>query len=287
MPQVPKKTSDSFILPKGTRERYIIPGTLADDPLKKYGILMAGLSELHPPYHIIKKNPTYHHIVYSMAGKAAYQNPNENGIFKSGCFWITPTKFDHSYWAKGDWNTMWFLVEDNEYWWFLHKWSGGQKHSIWKSHLLEVMEGYYAESMRQGKDSIGAAFHFGHLIYIFLSRDIKGEEDLRTKKTHNKLDRLWQEVNSKLQHRWTIDELARNINASASHLHRLVSMYNNTSPMGMVTILRMKRAKELLLHTNYPIKLISELTGYRTPYSFSKAFKRYAGVSPGSIRQKE
>ncbi len=282
-----KNMSESFILPKGIRERYLLPGTGKDDPFTKYGIHIAGLSEVHPPYRIIKKNPRYHHIVYSLSGKAEYKTAYEMETFKPGCFWAAPPKLHHSYWAEEKWHSMWFILDDNEYWWFLHKWPGGQKHSIWKSRLLEAMEGYLVESMRTGKDAQKAACHLGHLIFIYLSRDILGEEDQGTKSFHYTLEKLWQEVNSKLQYRWTVDELAKTINVSKSHFHRLVLTYYQLSPIGMLTEMRMKRAKELLLHTDYPIKLISELTGYNNPYSFSKAFKRQTGISPGGIRQRK
>ena len=277
--------SDAFILPKGIRERYLVPRNRPDDPLRSAGIQFATLSEVHPPYQIMKNNPPYHHIIYSIAGKARYKTEIDQGVFQSGYFWVTPANIHHFIRAEDEWNFLGFIIEDNAMWRFLHEWPGGQRYSVWMSRLLETMEGYVAEAMRSEDDAKKALHSYANLIGIYLLRDIKREEDLKSKNTFNKVDKLWQEVNSKLQHPWTVKDLAETIHVSSSHLHRLVASQNKSSPLGMVTHLRMKRAKELLLHTNYPIKLISELTGYQTPYSFSKAFKRNIGVSPGTLRQ--
>lgn len=285
MSETLENMSEAFILPKGIRERYLIPRNQPDDPLRSAGIQFATLSEVHPPYQVLKKSPQYHHIIFSIAGKARYKTPIDAGVFQSGYFWVTPANHHYFIKAEDEWNFLGFIIDDNAAWQFLHEWPGGQQYSFWMSRLLETMEGYVAEAMRSEEDAKKAVHYYANLIGIYLLRDIKGEADLKSKSSHNKVERLWQEVNGKLQHPWTVRDLAETINVSMSHLHRLVASHNKSSPLNMVTHLRMKRAKELLLHTNYPIKLISELTGYQTPYSFSKAFKRNMGMSPGALRQ--
>ncbi len=277
--------SDAIILPRGIRERYIVAGVEAEE-LHACGIQAAGLSEVYPPYLVMKKNSPYHMIVYSVSGKGIYKNDYGEGAFKPGSFWISPAKCHHFYKAEDEWNLIYLMLADIECWQFLHEWKGGQRYSIWLSSLKEAMEGYIAESIHSGIDARSATRAFGDLMGIYLNRDIRAEKVQSSRRMHHKLDQLWNEVNSKLQHSWTVGELAQVITISPGHLYRLVSSHNNASPMGMVTMLRMKKAKELLLHTDYPIKLISDLTGYQTPYSFSKTFKRHTGISPGAFRHR-
>ena len=48
---------------------------------------------------------------------------------------------------------------------------------------------------------------------------------------------------------------------------------------------RMEKAKELLLHTNGPIKAIAALCGYRNDTSFHRAFKKYTSYTPDDFRK--
>lgn len=47
----------------------------------------------------------------------------------------------------------------------------------------------------------------------------------------------------------------------------------------------MEDAKQQLITTALPIKEIASGVGYSDTYTFSKAFKRYAGASPNAYRQ--
>ena len=48
---------------------------------------------------------------------------------------------------------------------------------------------------------------------------------------------------------------------------------------------RMERARELLAGTDLTISAIADATGYHSEFSFSKAFKRVYGVTPGTVRR--
>lgn len=60
----------------------------------------------------------------------------------------------------------------------------------------------------------------------------------------------------------------------------------NLSPQAFLTQLRMEKAKEKLLNSNYAIQQIANITGYTDAFTFSKAFKRYTGLSPKYYREK-
>ena len=48
---------------------------------------------------------------------------------------------------------------------------------------------------------------------------------------------------------------------------------------------RMEKARDLLLHTNEPIKAIASLTGYLRTTNFITAFRKYFGYTPASLRR--
>jgi AraC-like DNA-binding protein len=47
----------------------------------------------------------------------------------------------------------------------------------------------------------------------------------------------------------------------------------------------MLKAREMLTETTMPISQISEKVGYQSEFSFSKAFKKNTGLTPGAVRK--
>lgn len=80
-----------------------------------------------------------------------------------------------------------------------------------------------------------------------------------------------------------IDEVARSCNISAVYLRRITKELYQKAPFQILTELRMKKACEMLLEKR-SIKEIASLVGYSDIYQFSRAYKRYFGISPTSAK---
>ena len=65
---------------------------------------------------------------------------------------------------------------------------------------------------------------------------------------------------------------------------RLCKRHLGQTPLQLVATVRMSRAAELLVCTNYKLQVIADMVGYGTAFSLSAAFKRYYGVSPAAYR---
>jgi YesN/AraC family two-component response regulator len=68
----------------------------------------------------------------------------------------------------------------------------------------------------------------------------------------------------------------------------ITKMYKEISGMGFweyVTRLRMEKAKHLLLSTGDTINAIADTVGYNSEYHFSRKFKEYTAMSPGTYRK--
>lgn len=58
------------------------------------------------------------------------------------------------------------------------------------------------------------------------------------------------------------------------------------TPVNYLTRWRMQNAKKLLEISNISMQAVAEQSGYQSEASFSKAFKKCMGVSPGACRRK-
>lgn len=78
----------------------------------------------------------------------------------------------------------------------------------------------------------------------------------------------------------TVEELAKMAGMSSSHYSRLFKKYASASPIHYLTQLRMDRAKELLILSDYKLKTVAQSIGYEDELYFSRLFKKFTGQSP-------
>jgi AraC-like DNA-binding protein len=84
---------------------------------------------------------------------------------------------------------------------------------------------------------------------------------------------------------YTLDGLAEAAGMSRTVFHRLFTETYGSSPLSLLREIRLKRAEELLAHTDMPIKAITGRLGYRSRSHFWKLFKDAHGVDPEQYRQ--
>ena len=82
----------------------------------------------------------------------------------------------------------------------------------------------------------------------------------------------------------TVSELADLCGLNRSYLTKLFKDATGYSPQQYLIRYRMKRAKALLHESTMPIQTVALSVGYSDPFSFSKAFHGYAGMSPSQYR---
>ncbi|MBP1994208.1 AraC family transcriptional regulator [Paenibacillus eucommiae] len=83
----------------------------------------------------------------------------------------------------------------------------------------------------------------------------------------------------------SLQELASVLQYGARQLQRQFKARLHISPMEYLIQIRMHHSQAMLLNTNAPLREISEAAGYTDSYYFSRAFKKYCGVSPIQYRR--
>lgn len=78
----------------------------------------------------------------------------------------------------------------------------------------------------------------------------------------------------------TVEKIAEGIFLDSSYVRRVVSKQLGCTVTSLLSIYRMKKAKELLRETSLTVSEIAEKVGYGEPGYFSRCFRKYYGISP-------
>lgn len=86
-------------------------------------------------------------------------------------------------------------------------------------------------------------------------------------------------------HPWTLEELARAVASSRSHVARQFALLVGLPPMHYLTQWRMQVAASLLTQSGAKVAAIGAEVGYDSEAAFSRAFKKATGLAPGAWRE--
>lgn len=82
-----------------------------------------------------------------------------------------------------------------------------------------------------------------------------------------------------------ISELAREFGMERRRFSKLFEQLTGLAPIQYLTEYRIRKAKELLRTSSYPMAKIAEQVGYSDSFYFSRVFKKYVGMSPSTYRR--
>lgn len=98
------------------------------------------------------------------------------------------------------------------------------------------------------------------------------------------LARAMAAMEAHLDEPWPIARIARAAGVSARHLQTLFRADLGIGPYAHYQALRLNRARRLLIETRLPALEIAEQTGFASPASFTRAYRRQHGESPTETR---
>lgn len=100
-----------------------------------------------------------------------------------------------------------------------------------------------------------------------------------------RIRRIIEEIDRNYTQKISLGELADASNLSIGYLSTLIRRETGMSFSDYVTSKRMEDAKKLLKQEQLSVDEIADLVGYHDYFYFTKAFKKYVGVSPSVYRK--
>lgn len=118
-----------------------------------------------------------------------------------------------------------------------------------------------------------------------LAFDVSGKsQQMRESEDSQRIDQILSYVSENAFNRITVDDVARAISLSARQTSRICHRLFGCSLNQLITQVRLKQVCALLADSKYSISDIAEIAGFASPYSFSRHFSHYTGVTPSSYR---
>lgn len=92
-------------------------------------------------------------------------------------------------------------------------------------------------------------------------------------------------VNENYMNKITLDDISAYVHLNKEYLCRLFKKETGKNLFQYICDVRMQVAATMLTNTNMPVSSVSQLTGFSSPYVFSKRFKEYYNLSPADYVQ--
>lgn len=120
-------------------------------------------------------------------------------------------------------------------------------------------------------------------LFFFLSQEVAHLTDPGSKSELATKIKFY--IDAKYTEKLRLDELADRFAIHPNHLSRVFREAYGIAPKQYLQNLKLEKSAQMLSSSNMPIRLIAESLGFEDQHSFSKAFKKYRGVSPRDYRK--
>ena len=246
--------------------------------LRDHRILSFGHSEAGPGYRVLRQNPAFSNINLTLFGYGEALIQGEWQKLTTGTVSLAPQGVRHG--ARTlpgkPWEFCWICFEELP----------GTLPRIavpepTLTHadprpLSTAVINFYREWRDTGQKTVLDALL--HLINLYVQRITAPWP------VENHLWKLWEQVAQFPAHTWTDEEMARLVHVSSRHLLRLCKKESGRTLHEQLSHIRLTKAASLLQDRSLKLHAIAQAVGYQDAFAFSKAFKRWRGVSPKDYR---
>ncbi|MEG0294335.1 AraC family transcriptional regulator [Enterococcus sp.] len=229
------------------------------------------------------------HIV--LEGKGYYSIKNQKYYLTKGMGFVIPPNISTFYQADEDhpWSYVWMGIGGEMVDGYLESLGLNRESLSFEVRNLNDFKSLVFECFAYEQDDFLNEIILQKQVYKFLERLAKSSislnNDVVTRKVNPYVNQALEMIMQSEHMNLSVNEIARELAINPSYLSRLFKKDIGSSIKGYMNELRLATANNLLTSTDNSIQKISELTGFSSTQTFSKAFKQSRGISPTIYRQ--
>jgi AraC-like DNA-binding protein len=278
---------NSFTIPPACRERFVPLDHPAVAAWRAAGVTLSGVSEIVPGYAIANTRPQDLMLIVTVGGRGWAVNPDAEHDLVPGTLFIGAPGQAVGWGITGNaWRLVWWYLRPGPRW---QGWDGtaGRLVPCPRAGLLAALVDDLLDRCRSGRAADGPLAELAAAAALAHLDDLAaGAPEAAPAAGDAGFARLWAEIRRDPQQDWSAPRIAERLGVSLSTLRRVARKELGGSSLHQALIrLRLGHARELLERTDYPIRVIAGLAGYADAFTFSAAFRTWAGVPPKALRR--
>jgi two-component system response regulator YesN len=119
---------------------------------------------------------------------------------------------------------------------------------------------------------------FGYQLFIYITSYVKPQNSIDYSNHIVKATKEYLELN--YAEDISLEDMAEHVNISPQYFSKLIKKTTGFNFIDWLSMLRVKKAKELLNNSNLTVKEVCFMVGYKDPNYFSRIFKKRIGITP-------
>lgn len=228
----------------------------------------------------ICKTRHYDAVVFFTEGEIEYNFPQKTVVAKKGEMLFLPGNLPYSgkrHTEHCSYYVVDFLCSDEK------QFEGfGAPCSFPVGNYQKVLQRFESVFWLWNRPSIDTMLGLKEHLYALLRERFSGEEKEEVNPPGRHILRFIE--GNMCDPKLSVAKICEELYISDSQLRRTIHKLTGVSPNEYITVLRLKKAKEMLTTTNKSIKDISCTCGFASPYYFSRVFSKSMGMSPSAYR---
>lgn len=266
--------------------------------LDQINIIWAGKFRYAPGFNVEKHEHSFFQLFYIIDGIGCMVTDDNEYVLKSDEVFFCPPGYSHRF-ISDQTNPLRtievkFDIYVNDLYSDLKEISGCI--AINSSEIRNLLESLVVEAINRdfiSRDIINVMF----LSILFkLLRQLKNEQmkneghfdaDIeKNSDSDSSFDKIFDYIHKNLNRSIGLGELSRLAGLEASYLCRLFKKKYGTTPIRYINNLKIIKAKEIMMNSEYNITQIAETLGFCSVHYFSKCFKEKENITPLEYRNK-
>lgn len=232
-------------------------------------------------------------LIYCVKGRGKYILEGKEYPVKENQLFIIPPRAVHSYSAADAdaWSIYWIHFKGSAAGYFADEFrlpvdiftEGGSK----KTKQIHLFDQMY-DTLRQGFEE--ERLVFASICLRYFLGNFKFANSFKDNKIPNEFGRnivhlATHYINENIEKKISIRDMAQHFKYSPSYFYRLFYSATGCAPKQYIDQLKIRRAMDLLVNSEYKICQISTMLGFDDPYYFSRMFSKYTNMSPSNYRK--
>lgn len=273
-----------LLIPANVDEHYLCTPTKGASVFRNADLDFAGISKLAAPYHARRWNCWHHILLFTIAGEGVLSCNGRKHVLATGTLCILPAGLSHSFEPRGTWRVVWFHPKPTSYWDQQIGRCVEVRPFLFGQKIDMLAEALWGELGSTDPDSRDATIILSQGLLHYVRRELKQNESALLRRWRLRLETLWEQVIA-APAEWNVAALAGKLACSRTQLHSLCVRLYGRSARDRLTEIRLQRASEYLLYTDWTLDEVAARVGFADAFSFSKAFTRVMKVTPTGYKR--